>query len=47
MSDLSRRTPKRPIAFWTLVAVVAGLGLGALASLAVSTRPPAPAALRG
>ena len=42
MPGSSRRTLQHPLAFWAIVALVAALGVGAAAGLAVSNAPAKP-----
>jgi len=39
MDEPSRRTPQHPLAFWAVVALVAALGVGAVAGLTVANPP--------
>ncbi len=47
MTERSPRTPKRPLAFWTVVALVAALGVGVVVELAVSGSPARPIVVAG
>lgn len=46
MAERSRRYPQRPVAFWTVLGLVAALGVAAVAGLALSP-PPAPLLVAG
>ena len=43
----SRRIPKHPLAFWAVVGLVAALGVGAVAGLAMQNAPAKPIMVAG
>jgi len=43
----TRRQPKRPIAFWTVLGAVAALSVAAVAALALETRSEGPIVVAG
>ncbi len=47
MAEPSRRTLQHPLAFWAVLAVVAALGIGVAAGLALQSQPPRPIVVAG